>query len=82
MLINFVSISSGSAAGPIVHLNTGMLGSRKTVNIQGVVVNLPALAAKDIEDITNGAKAGFDYIFASFVRRCFPTSLHLLIKCF
>lgn len=50
-------------------LNTGMLGSRKTVNIQGVVVNLPALAAKDIEDITNGTKVGFDYIFASFVRR-------------
>ena len=50
-------------------LNTGMLGSRKTVNIQGVVINLPALAAKDIDDITNGAKAGFDYIFASFVRR-------------
>lgn len=50
-------------------LNTGMLGSRKTVNIQGVIVNLPALAEKDIDDITKGAKAGFDYIFASFVRR-------------
>ncbi len=50
-------------------LNTGMLGSRKTVNIQGVIVNLPALAAKDIDDITKGAKVGFDYIFASFVRR-------------
>ena len=50
-------------------LNTGMLGSRKTVNIQGVVVNLPALAAKDIDDISKGARAGFDYIFASFVRR-------------
>ena len=50
-------------------LNTGMLGSRKTVNIQGVVVNLPALAQKDIDDITKGVQAGFDYIFASFVRR-------------
>ena len=50
-------------------LNTGMLGSRKTVNIQGVVVNLPALAQKDIDDITKGIDAGFDYIFASFVRR-------------
>ncbi len=50
-------------------LNTGMLGSRKTVNIQGVTVNLPALDAKDIEDITKGAKAGFNYVFASFVRR-------------
>lgn len=50
-------------------LNTGMLGSRKTVNIQGVVINLPALAQKDIDDITNGTKVDFDYIFASFVRR-------------
>ena len=50
-------------------VNSGMLGSRKTVNIQGVVVNLPALAEKDIADISKGAQVGFDYIFASFVRR-------------
>lgn len=49
--------------------NTAKLGSRKTMNIRGVKVNLPALAQKDIDDITNGVKAGFDYIFASFVRR-------------
>ena len=49
--------------------NTAKLGSRKTMNIRGVKVNLPALAPKDIEDITNGVKAGFNYIFASFVRR-------------
>lgn len=49
--------------------NTAKLGSRKTINIRGVKVNLPALAQKDIDDITNGVKAGFDYIFASFVRR-------------
>jgi len=50
-------------------VNTGMLGSRKTVNVPGLVLNLPALAEKDINDLTNGVKAGFDYIFASFVRR-------------
>ena len=49
--------------------NTAKLGSRKTMNIRGVKVNLPALAQKDIDDITNGIKAGFNYIFASFVRR-------------
>ena len=49
--------------------NTANLGSRKTMNIRGVKVNLPALAPKDVEDITNGVKAGFNYIFASFVRR-------------
>jgi len=50
-------------------LNTAKLGSRKTVNVPGLKLNLPALAQKDIEDITNGVKAGFDFIAASFVRR-------------
>ena len=50
-------------------LNSGMLGSRKTVNVRGLKLNLPALSEKDISDLTNGVKAGFDYIFASFVRR-------------
>ena len=49
--------------------NTGRLGSRKTMNIPDAIVELPALGEKDIRDITNGVKAGFDYIFASFVRR-------------
>ncbi len=50
-------------------LNTGKLGSRKTVNVPGLKLNLPALSEKDIKDLTDGVKAGFDYIFASFVRR-------------
>lgn len=50
-------------------LNSGRLGSRKTVNVPGLKLNLPALSPKDIDDITNGVKAGFDYIAASFVRR-------------
>ena len=41
-------------------LNTAKLGSRKTMNVPGLKLNLPALAQKDIEDITNGVKAGFD----------------------
>lgn len=49
--------------------NTGRLGSRKTMNIPDAIVELPALGEKDIKDIKNGVKAGFDYIFASFVRR-------------
>ena len=44
-------------------LNTGKLGSRKTVNVPGLKLNLPALAQKDIDDITNGIKAGFDMTF-------------------
>jgi pyruvate kinase len=50
-------------------LNTAKLGGRKTVNVPGLALNLPALAQKDIEDITNGIKVGFDFIAASFVRR-------------
>ena len=50
-------------------LNTGRLGSRKTMNIPGLKLNLPALSPKDVDDITKGIKAGFDMIAASFVRR-------------
>jgi len=50
-------------------MNTARLGSRKTMNVPGLSLNLPALAQKDIDDITNGIKAGFDFIAASFVRR-------------
>ena len=50
-------------------LNSGMLGSRKTVNVPGLKLDLPALAPKDIEDIKSGIKADVDYIAASFVRR-------------
>ena len=50
-------------------LNTGRLGSRKTMNVPGVKVDLPALTQKDINDITEGIKRGFDYIAASFVRK-------------
>ena len=50
-------------------LNNGELGSRKTVNIPSLKLNLPALSQKDIDDITSGIKAGFDYVAVSFVRR-------------
>ena len=50
-------------------LNTAKLGSRKTVNVPGLKLNLPALSPKDIEDITKGITAEFDFIAASFVRR-------------
>ena len=50
-------------------LNSGRLGSRKTMNVPGVKLELPALTQKDIDDITEGIKRGFDYIAASFVRK-------------
>ena len=50
-------------------LNTGLLGSRKTVNVPGLRLELPAVSEKDRIDIINGIKADFDFIAASFVRR-------------
>lgn len=52
-----------------VVLNGGMLGSRKGINIPDTFVNLPALTEKDILDVQFAAKAGFDYIAASFIRQ-------------
>ena len=50
-------------------INTGLLGSRKTVNVPGLSLELPAISEKDRVDILNGIKANFDFIAASFVRR-------------
>ena len=52
-----------------VALNTGKLGSRKTINIPSVKIQMDFLSQKDSDDIKEGIKGGFDYIAASFVRR-------------
>lgn len=44
------------------------LGSRKTMNFPDVGLRLPALKEKDIQDLKDGAKVGFDYVAGSFVR--------------
>jgi len=49
-------------------INSGVLGSRKGINIPDVVVNLPSLTEQDVEDIKFGIKEEFDFIAASFVR--------------
>ena len=46
----------------------GKLTNRKSINIPGKKLKFPSMTEKDKEDITNGIKAGFDYIAASFVR--------------
>ncbi|HIU52193.1 MAG TPA: pyruvate kinase [Candidatus Merdicola faecigallinarum] len=46
----------------------GKLGSRKSVNVPGVPLKLPALKEKDIQDLIDGARVGFDYVAGSFVR--------------
>lgn len=46
----------------------GALGNRKSINIPGVHINLPALKEKDIKDLIDGCHVDFDYVAASFVR--------------
>lgn len=49
-------------------VNSGVLGTKKGVNLPNVHINLPALTDKDIDDIKFGVSVGVDYIAASFIR--------------
>lgn len=50
--------------------NTALLGERKNVNLPGVVVDLPTVTEKDIEDILQwGIPNKIDLIALSFVRK-------------
>lgn len=48
--------------------NAGMLGQRKSVNVPGVSVPLPALTDKDRADLLFGIEQDIDFVAASFVR--------------
>jgi len=48
--------------------NDGLLGSRKSVNIPGVRINLPSLTEKDKKNIQLAIDYGVDFIAHSFVR--------------
>lgn len=49
-------------------MNGGELGNRKSINVPGTHINLPALKEKDIQDLISGCKHDFDFIAASFIR--------------
>lgn len=48
--------------------NDGRLGSRKSVNVPGVHIHLPALTEKDIANIKFAIEENIDFIAHSFVR--------------
>lgn len=46
----------------------GSMGSRRHINLPGVLVNLPAITEKDLKDIELGQEVGVDFFALSFVR--------------
>lgn len=51
-----------------VAMNRGRLGSRKSINIPGVSISLPAVSERDRQNIGIAAELGVDFIAHSFVR--------------
>ncbi len=49
--------------------NGGQVSDKKSINVPGTELHLPALTAKDVQDIEFGITQGFDFIAASFVRK-------------
>jgi pyruvate kinase len=57
--------------------NNASIGERKNMNLPGVIVDLPTLTDKDIDDIQNwGCVNDIDFIAASFVRKA--SDVHLI----
>lgn len=66
--LDFVIDSIGNGIIYATALNSGSLGARKSVNIPGVSINLPALTPRDITNIGYAIDLGIDFIAHSFVR--------------
>jgi len=49
-------------------LTSGVMGSRRHINLPGVKVNLPPLTEKDLADVAVGAETHVDYVALSFCR--------------
>lgn len=49
--------------------NSGVISSRKGVNVPNVNINLPAITERDVSDIMFGVENDIDFIAMSFVRK-------------
>jgi pyruvate kinase len=49
--------------------NSGVISSRKSLNLPGVEVRLPAIGERDREDLIFGIAQGVDFVSASFIRK-------------
>ncbi len=47
----------------------GEIKNHKGVNVPNVIIKLPSITEKDVEDIKFGCKMGVDFIAASFIRK-------------
>ena len=60
------SISGHDIHTTVIH--GGEVSSRKGINVPGVELSMPYLSERDMNDLEFGAKIGYDFIAASFVR--------------
>lgn len=67
-----VALNVEKVEGKIIYcsiLNSGVIGSKKNINVIGANVKLPSLTEKDVDDLKFGCEIGVDFIAASFIRK-------------
>lgn len=60
------SVKGGEIYTTVIH--GGEISDNKGINVPGVELSMPYLSERDMNDLEFGAKIGFDFIAASFVR--------------
>lgn len=66
--LEFIVLDNDGVVIKAVADNTGMLGSRKSVNVPGVKIPLPSVTPRDKMCIEISARLGVDFVAHSFVR--------------